>query len=802
MGAEVKKAPGGPGISPRWTSSAKSGIGTALSATSRLWFTLSHGILNEIYYPRVDLACTRDMGMIVTNGKGFFSEEKRHTDHESHYISEGVPGYNLVNTCKQKRYRIEKEIIADPARDSILQKTKFVPLQGNLEDYHLYVLLAPHLADRGSGQSAWVGEHKGVTMLFTERDNMAVALACSMPWAGLSVGFVGVSDGWQDLVKNKEMTWFYDRAENGNVAMTGEIDLRGSDGECLIVVGFGDNVHEAGHRALSSLMDEYGPAREQFIKPWAEWQDSLHNSGKIFEGEKDLYKISTAVMRSHEAKSFIGGIIASLSIPWGFAKGDEDLGGYHLVWPRDLVETAGALHAAGATEVARRVVRYLQHTQDPEGKWPQNMWLDGYPYWSGIQMDEAALPILLIDHLRRDAALNSNEVSHFWPMVKKAAGYLVRNGPVTQEDRWEVDPGYSPYTLSAEISALLAAADIADMQGKKEISGYLRETADHWNENIERWTYVENTELDRKAGVEGHYMRIGPENGSAASSPKFGFVPIKGRTEGDRYKAEFTVGPDALALVRFGLRSPHDPKIVNTVKLVDHFLKNVTACGPAWRRYIGDRYGEHQDGSPYDGNGIGRSWPLLTGERAHYELAAGNRDGAVELLKAMERFSNEGGMIPEQVWDAEDIPERELFNGRPSGSAMPLVWAHAEYVKLRRSLEENSIFDMPPQTVQRYLVEKKEARFASWRYNNKISVMLPGIDLRIEVLAAARIRWSIDGWKTIRDTDMIDTGLGLFYADLKTSGMAAGTKISFTFYWTGARCWEQTNYEVEIRKRQ
>src|SRR5579864_7936437 len=97
-------APGWPGIPARWTSSAKSGVGTALPRESRVWFTLSHGILNEVYYPRVDQACTRDMGLIVTDGRDFFSEEKRHARHEIAPLADGVPAFRLVNTCNENRY--------------------------------------------------------------------------------------------------------------------------------------------------------------------------------------------------------------------------------------------------------------------------------------------------------------------------------------------------------------------------------------------------------------------------------------------------------------------------------------------------------------------------------------------------------------------------------------------------------------------------------------------------------------------------------------------------------------------------
>src|ERR1041384_1973364 len=116
MSETADYAPGWPGIPPRWTSSAKSGVGTALNSASRVWFTLSHGIFNEIYYPRLDNACTRDFGFIVTDGQDFFSEEKRHTQHEVKFPVAGFPAYHLINTCRDGRYRIEKEIIASPHR--------------------------------------------------------------------------------------------------------------------------------------------------------------------------------------------------------------------------------------------------------------------------------------------------------------------------------------------------------------------------------------------------------------------------------------------------------------------------------------------------------------------------------------------------------------------------------------------------------------------------------------------------------------------------------------------------------------
>ncbi len=267
----------------------------------------------------------------------------------------------------------------------------------------------------------------------------------------------------------------------------------------------------------------------------------------------------------------------------------------------------------------------------------------------------------------------------------------------TQQDHWEEDPDYSPFTLAVEIVALLVAADLAEVNNEPGLAIFLRETADTWNSGIERWIYTGGGEIAKKVGVDGYYVRIAPPETADASSPSDGFVPIKNRPVGQSsLPASQIVSPDALALVRFGLRAPDDPRMLDTIRVTDALLRVETPFGPAWNRYNDDGYGEHEDGSPFDGTDVGRLWPLLTGERAHYELAAGNKQEADRLMQVMAAFANEGGMISEQIWDSRDIPERELFFGRPSGSAMPLVWAHAEYIKLLRSLRDGSVFDTPP----------------------------------------------------------------------------------------------------------
>src|SRR5438445_3882143 len=465
------RAPGHPGIPPRWTSSAKSGVGTAVDAQSRVWFTLSHGIVNEVYFPRLDQANTRDLGLIVTDRKDFFSEEKRGASSRVAPLAQGVPGYRVTNECVQGRYRIVKTIFTDTKRDVLLQAIRFRALQGEMSDYSVFALLAPHINNCGYGNSAWIGTWKGTPMLFAQRDGTALAFACSTPFRAMSCGYVGASDGWQDLCAHKQLTGLYAEAPDGNVALTAELDFAAAGGSLVLALGFGRNGAEAGHNARASLLDDFSFLVADYAQQWKDFQRRCLDLGEVDDTGFDLYRVSTAVLKTHEAKSFSGAMIASLSIPWGFNKGDDDLGGYHLVWPRDLVESAGGRLAAGDGDGARQALVYLMTTQDTEGKWPQNMWTDGTAYWSGIQLDETAFPILLADALRRSGDLAGIDP---WPMIRSAAAYLARNGPVTQQDRWEEGSGYSPFTLAVEVAAMLAAADFAAAADETLGATYLR----------------------------------------------------------------------------------------------------------------------------------------------------------------------------------------------------------------------------------------------------------------------------------------------------------------------------------------
>ena len=644
----------------------------------------------------------------------------------------------------------------------------------------------------GAHNTGWIGEYKGVPMLFAEGDGTAIALAASVPWVARSAGFVGVSDGWQDVCRNFSLTDCHERAEDGNVALTGELDLRAATGPVVLALGFGRYWSEAAYRAKASLSDGFDTALTEYMDNWRTWQRDLRKLDRMVNGH-NIYRIGTSILRAHDSPSFPGGIIASLSIPWGFSKGDDDLGGYHLIWPRDLAETGGGLIACGAVDDARRVLGYLRTIQEANGGWPQNTWLDGLPYWRGIQMDECAFPILLVDLARRNGVLGDTELAGMIDMVRRAAGFVVRNGPCTAQDRWEENAGFSPFTLAVEVAALLAAAELLERDGAREESVLLRDTADAWNDQIESWTYATGTPLATASGVAGYYVRIAPRAG--VHTP----VAVKNRAlASSEIMADEMVSPDALALVRFGLRAADDPRIRDTLRVIDRLLRIEFPVGPCWRRYNGDGYGEHEDGSAFDGTGIGRAWPLLTGERAHYALAAGDIPQAQRLMATMERLTSRGGLIPEQIWDSEDVPGRELFRGQPSGSAMPLVWAHAEHVKLCRSLADGTVFDMPPQTVQRYQVDRVTPRCAVWRPDQTVAAIRAGRVLRVDLPNSATLRWSTDRWASFADTPTSDNFLGLHAAEIPTAALQPGACIAFTWRESPSGTWAGENHEIKI----
>lgn len=794
--SECQEAFGHPGIPPRWTHSKKEGMGTAYNTASRIWFTISHGILNEVYFPTVDSPQIRDLEYLITDGETFFHEEKRDLKSEMEYLDAHALGYRIITSDPQGRYRIVKEVITDPHLPCVLVRTRLEGSETFLKKLHLYVLLAPHLEGRGWGNSARRGRAAGRTILTASRGQIHLALGASIAFSRASCGYVGVSDGWTDLHAHLKMDWEFDCAKDGNIALMGELDLSKTRSFTL-GLAFGGGPHGAATTLLQSLGTPYEKQRERFEEQWHRVCCEIMSLDK-FSGDKGrLYRTSHSLLLAHEDKTYPGAIIASMSIPWGEERGDEDgLGGYHLVWTRDLCNSAAGLLAAGSLETPLRSLIYLAASQLPEGGFYQNFWVSGEAYWRGVQLDEVAFPIMLAWRLNELEALKDFDP---YPMVLKAAGYLIRQGPATPQERWEESSGYSPSTLASNIAALICAAQFARARKDIRTAQFLEEYADFLESRLEAWTVT--TQGTLVPGISRHFIRIHPvplEETQPLEDPNSGILSIHNIEPGKQadFPAREIVDAGFLELVRYGIRKPADALIEDSLRVVDAILKVNTPFGPCWRRYNHDGYGQGENGEPYLGWGKGRAWPLLTGERAHYELASG---GDVKpYIRALEGFASKGGLFPEQVWDEPDRPEIKMFLGKPIGAAMPLMWAHAEYIKLLRSTHDGAVFDRIDPVARRYLSGKRRRRLDVWKFKRQPRAIASGATLRIQAPAPFRLRWSLDEWKNQKNCEAVATAVSIHYVDISVpKGQKA--PVRFTFYWPESGRWENGDFVVEIQ---
>lgn len=786
---------GRPGSEPRWTSSTKEGIGTAYAVSSRVWFTLSHGVLNEVYFPTIDRPQIRDLEFLITDGQTFLHEEKRDLISSIDTIEKDTLGYRIVSEDPEKRYRLIKDFITDPHQPCVLIHVRLEGDPHFLDRLQVYALVAPHLDVAGHHNSGRRMRIAGREILVAWKDKLTLALGVNTNFAKTSCGFVGQSDGWHDLKDNFQMDWQFDHALDGNIALMGQVNIPASK-EFTLALAFGDSLHAAVTSLFQTLAVKFKTHEQRFIEQWQRVCCEFKPLDKVSGDDGRLYRLSHNLLLAHEDKIFAGAFIASASIPWGEAKGDEDIGGYHLVWTRDMVKSAVALLAVGDIVTPMRALVYLACSQNPDGGFPQNFWIDGKPYWRAIQLDEVSFPIILAWRLKQPCGYGEFDP---YPMVRAAAAYLVRRGPVTQQERWEENGGFSPSTLAAIISACLCAADFARDRSQFKTADFLETYADFLESHIETWTVT--TQGSLVPHLPRYYIRINPatiNDPVPNENPNQGLITIANIQPGKNniFPARDIVDTGFLELVRYGIRKPDDPAIVDTLRVIDAVLKVDTPCGPVWHRYNQDGYGQRSDGGPYLGYGRGRAWPLLTGERGHYELAAGHDPHP--YIQAMENFASKGGMLPEQVWDQPDLPAAGMFLGRPTGSAMPLMWAHAEYIKLLRSVFDRRIFESIAVVADRYLSGKGRKQIEIWMFLRQVQTVSPGWTLRIQALGEFRLRWTSDEWKTYRDDESQDSGLDIGFIDIPIPPNQTAP-IQFTFFWTLANHWEGRNYKVAIK---
>jgi glucoamylase len=812
-------APGGPGSDPRWTRGDKEGVGTARSLSSSVWFTAAGGIVTEIYYPDVDTPQVKDLQLIITDGATFFHDPKVDFEQSCEPIMPGTPGLRLTSRAKNKPYRVIQEVITEPGAACLLIRTTLEATAGAavgfLDSLRVYVLLAPHLEGYWANNSGYVATTAGRKEFIAFGGNTWLALGVDTGFDTLSCGFSGVNDGWQDIIKNQRLpVWNFDCALNGNIALTGEIK-RGNKTQFVLGLAFGRGDDQTPNGALVTLSEAlsypFGEVGDP-LEPYAHLPNFLDGwkqvTAKSWVPNPDptsdhsrLFNFSRNVLLSHEDKLYDGALVASLSLPWGENAGYSD-GGYHLVWPRDMSQSATALLAAGEFDLPLRGLMYLAASQSADGSFAQKFYIDGKAApGSNQQLDEYSFPIILAYRMSAAGQLQRFDAR---PMVLKAAGAIISNGPMTQQERWEENEGYSPSTLASNIAALVCAAYFADQKPEDHPTAtFLLEYADFLEAHLEGWTVT--TEGTLVPAIKRHYIRIlptyvksGDRRPSAPEDPNHATITIGNR--GDlKLPAQNVVDAGFLELVRYGIRRPGDPLIEDSLKVVDASIRDKLPQGYCWRRYTNDGYGQRDDGSAFSGTGVGRPWPILAGERGHYEIACG-RDSS-DYLKFFEDVAGARGMLPEQVWNG--VPTQAtsglmLVPGGPTGSAMPLAWAHAEYIRLVRSASDKKVFDVVKPVADRYLVPHNSSSLEIWNFDRQLLGMPKGRTLRIPLSSPFTLRWTSDNWATVNNEDAKTTAVGIYYADIQTTAGTAGPLV-FTLYWSSAGRWEGgPNFQVNL----
>jgi len=679
---EERLAPGAPGKDAEWSSAGKQAIGTANSLASKVWFTLQGGALTEVFYPAADLPNVHFLQFVVVNhARRKVQTEREDANSRIEILNHGSLTFRQINTAKTGDWEITKTYTTDPQRNTVLIAVQF---KTNNRALQLYVYFDPSLNNSGMHDSAWT---RGDALLASDADKFS-ALLVSGGFAQTTNGFYGVSDGLGQLRQDGRIVVSYTRAENGNVA---QLALVRHQRQLTVALGFGNTADDALDGARASLTKGFRACRREYENGWLKVVRTLP---KIDTKYQEQFNIAALVLKALEDKTFRGASIASPSAPWihGSAANEPYVGGYHLVWARDLYQVATAYLALGDRAAADRALDYLFRVQQKaDGSFPQISWLDGRPLGDAVQMDEVSYPLILAYQLRR--ADRETYQKH----VKPGADYIVKNGPTTQQERWEEKPGYSPATIAAEIAALVCAAEIAKRNDDQSSAERYLARADEWASKVENWTVTTNG----RYGDGTYYLRL-----TGKGTPNAGSRVELNNNAGIADEREI-IDPSFLELVRLGIKSPGDPLIEKSLKVVDQLLRVDTPNGAAWYRYVRDGYGEMDDGRPWnwDGKytGKGHLWVLLIGERGEYEIARGEFQKARTRLEAMSRFANEGMMLSEQIWDRPQSPTPDLKFGEGTGSATPLAWSMAQFIRLAVNLRERKNLDTPDIVARRYL---------------------------------------------------------------------------------------------------
>jgi glucoamylase len=686
-------APGAPGADAVFAPADKQGFGTARSARSPVWFTLGRTGMTEVFYPDLSTPAVRGLQLIVSDGTG---TPQRLQDVAVRTEQADERSLTLRQSATGRGWSASLTYVTDPQRAAVLTEVSLRSLTGR--PLRVFAYDDPSLTREGGDDTAATAGDA----LVASDESAASALVAEPGFTETANGYLGSSDGWTDLRTDGTLDWHYPQAGPGNVVQTGQLAIDGlARQRTTLAMGFGPHRDDALATARATLRQGFGPIAQSYADGWHHYLDGLRFPAAV-RGDPRLYTTSLMVLAASEDKRHPGAFIASPSMPWAFGfdhKVVSTFGPYALVWPRDLYQVASAMLAAGDRAAADRALDYMLRVQQrPDGRLPQNTRVDGTPFWTNLQLDETAAPMLLAELLGRT---DKSTLDH----LRQAGEFLVtyRNGghtaPWSEQERWENQSGYSPATLASTVSGLVCLADLLARAGDSAGAERYLAIADHWQSSIAQWTVTNTGPLSDRP----YYLRVTKDG-----QPDRATTYDLGDNNPGPIDQRAVVDPSFLELVRLGVKPATDPVIRDTLAVIDKQLATTTAAGQFWHRFSSDGYGERADGGLWDINQptpdrtYGRLWPLLTGERGEYDLLAGDPQSATQALTAIAATAGSAGLLAEQVWDDRPPAPDPARPGTATTSATPLAWTHAQYIRLAWSIDAGRPVEQPAAVVCRY----------------------------------------------------------------------------------------------------
>ena len=749
-------APGGPGRQSYLDTARKDCFGTARNTGSKVWYTVADGVLSDVYSPTIENTNVSTVQYIVTDGATFADLQQRNM---TYTVSSPDPSgmvCQVTSTDSAHGFQLVTDYLTDPARDSVVMHTRLMPLAGHRQSVSglkVYVRYDATVDNSGGGGQANAGANNATidpaTTALVSADTkkpagpfaaqVTGALAANRPFLAGSSGFVGTpSDGLEQLDATHRLAHAYRSATGGNVVQTAEVDAKPGQ-PFTLALGFGPGAKAAIRAASGSAMAPFGQTLAGYVSGWRNYDRSLRRPPAGLPGlstaadgqMRAMYWLSANVLKADEDKTYPGAFVASPTDPWGQSVPATTTHAgwtYREVFARDSYETFTGLLADGDTSSARAMVAFLyDRTQQANGSFPRNSLLDGAvaPDTFGLfEIDEDAYPLLMA----WEAGFAGN-VAFYRKHIRPDADFIVDHGPAYGVERWEEHPGYSPSTIAAEIAGLVAAAHLARAAGDSARANLYLATADHYQRNVKKWTV---TTTGPYAGHR-YFIRLSPTGQPSAAET----YPL-GNGSLPKVDQRSVIDAGFLELTRLGELPADDPDVARSLGVVDSVLGSGTASGPGWHRYgvkangSTDGYGDCYVPDPTDCSptgapwfpkavGSGHLWALLDGERAEQDMAAGDRAAAVTLLETMQNMSSGIGLVPEQAWEDPDVPASPyganpatasigFTNGKAAGSASPLIWAQAQYLRLIRDLQTGTVLDRPAVTAGRYVAHGPPAR--------------------------------------------------------------------------------------------